>query len=71
MKMGMNLLSVVCTPQVHKSIHTSALKHFGMVWRSLSLSISTIILRGPFEEQLGKLATVGNPVTLTAERTTV
>ena len=28
-----------------------------MVWRSLSLSISTIILRGPFEEQLGKLAT--------------
>jgi hypothetical protein len=42
-----------------------------MVWRSLSLSISTIILRGPFEEQLGKLATAGNPVTLTAERTTV
>ncbi len=28
-----------------------------MVWRSLSLSISTIILRGPFEEQLGKLET--------------
>ncbi len=42
---------------IYRSIHTYALKHFGMVWRSLSLSISTIILRGPFEEQLGKLAT--------------
>jgi hypothetical protein len=30
------------------------LKHFGMVWQSLSLSIYVIILRGPFEEQLGK-----------------
>jgi hypothetical protein len=42
---------------VYRSINTYALKHFGMVWRSLSLSISIIILRGPFEEQLGKLAT--------------
>jgi hypothetical protein len=25
-----------------------------MVWQSLSLSICVIILRGPFEEQLGK-----------------
>jgi hypothetical protein len=42
---------------IYISIHTYALKHFGMVWQSLSLSISIIILRGPFEEQLGKLAT--------------
>jgi hypothetical protein len=28
-----------------------------MVWRSLSLSISSIIFWGPLEEQLGKLAT--------------
>jgi hypothetical protein len=41
---------------IYRSIHMYALKHFGMVWRSLSLSISIIILRGPFEEQLGKLA---------------
>ncbi len=40
----------------NRSCHTWCHKHFGMVWLTLCLHISMIILRSPLQEQLGNLS---------------